>query len=74
MGDWMDLVADRFGLPRPPRLARAALKARMPAESYSFMCESRRLDNSRLKQQLGVKLIYSTVQQGVPYEHAVGID
>ena len=74
MADWMDLVAERHGLPRPPRLPRAAVKEQVPAEVYSFMCESRRLDNSRLKRVLGVKLIYPTVQQGVRHEHAVGID
>ncbi len=78
MGDWMDLVADRHGLPRPPRLARAALAARVRPELYSFMCESRRLDNSRLKQVLGVKLAYPSVHAGLPqgagHEHAVGVD
>jgi nucleoside-diphosphate-sugar epimerase len=74
MADWMDLVADRHGLPRPPRLPRAEVAARVRPELYSFMCESRRLDNSRLKQVLGVKLIYPTVQQGVQHEHVVGID
>jgi len=74
MGEWMDLVADRHGLPRPPRLPRAALSTRVSPEVYSFMCESRRLDNSRLKHALGVELIYPTVHQGVQHEHAVGVD
>lgn len=78
MADWMDLVADRHGLPRPPRLPRAQVAVRVPPEVYSFMCESRRLDNSRLKQRLGVKLGYPTVHEGLRegsgHEHAVGID
>jgi nucleoside-diphosphate-sugar epimerase len=78
MADWMDLVADRHGLPRPPRLPRAQVAARVPPALYSFMCESRRLDNSRLKQRLGVKLGYPTVHEGLRegrgHEHAVGID
>jgi nucleoside-diphosphate-sugar epimerase len=32
MGDWLDLVADRHGLARPPRLPRAEVKARVAAE------------------------------------------
>src|SRR3954462_11930925 len=34
MADWMDLVADRHGLPRPPRLPRALVQARVPPELY----------------------------------------
>ncbi|MFN7173449.1 MAG: hypothetical protein ACK4MT_01875, partial [Thermaurantiacus tibetensis] len=35
-------LADRFGLPRPPRLPRAELKAAVSPTMYSFMSESRR--------------------------------
>jgi nucleoside-diphosphate-sugar epimerase len=74
MGDWLDLVADRHGLPRSPRLPRAEVKARVAAELYSFMSESRRLDNRRLKRDLAVRLRYPTVHEGLMHEHAVGID
>src|SRR5947207_3189790 len=63
MGDWLDLVADHAGLPRPPRIARAEIEARVPATVASFMRESRRLDNRRLKTVLGARLRYPTVQQ-----------
>ena len=66
MGEWFDLVADRHGLPRPPRVSRAEAGRRIPAESLSFMRESRRLDNRRLKTQLGVRLAYPTASDGVP--------
>ena len=66
MGEWFDLLADRHGLPRPARVSRAEAERRIPAESLSFMCESRRLDNRRLKAQLGVRLAYPTVREGVP--------
>jgi len=69
MGDWLDLVADRAGLPRPLRVARAAL-----AEANDFMNESRRLDNTRLKQVLGVRLRYPTVHEGLAHANAVGVD
>ena len=74
MGDWLDLVADHAGLPRPPRLGRGEAMARVPPETYSFMCESRRLDNRRLKRDLGVDLRYATVHEGLRHEHAVGVD
>lgn len=66
MGDWFDLVADRSNLPRPPRIARAEAGERIPAPLLSFMSESRRLDNARMKSQLGVRLLYPTVYDGVP--------
>jgi nucleoside-diphosphate-sugar epimerase len=74
MADWLDLVAVRHALPKPPRLPRAQVKARLPAELYSFMSESRRLDNSRLKRDLGIRLRYPTVYEGLRHEHALGVD
>lgn len=74
MGAWFDLVADSAGLPRPPRLARAQAAGRVPPELLSFMNESRRLDNTRLKQVLGVRLRYPTVREGLKHERAAGID
>jgi hypothetical protein len=61
MGDYFDLVADRFGLPRPPRLARAELATRLNPLTLSFMAESRRLHNRRIRQELGARLRYPTV-------------
>jgi nucleoside-diphosphate-sugar epimerase len=66
MGDWLDLVAARAGLPRPPRIARAEAAGRIPAELLSFMGESRRLVNRRMKDALGIRLQYPTVHDGVP--------
>ena len=74
MGDWLDLVADRHGLPRPPRLQRAEVKARVSPELYSFMNESRRLDNARLKRELAIRLRYPAVYEGLKHEHALGVD
>lgn len=66
LGDWLDLVADRCALPRPPRVSRAQAASRIPAGLLSFMGESRRLDNRRLKQQLGVALRYPSAHHGLP--------
>ncbi|VXB29435.1 Nucleoside-diphosphate-sugar epimerases [Massilia sp. 9I] len=61
MGDYFDAVADAHGLARPPRLPRAALQAVVTPTLLSFMSESRRLDNTRLKRELGVRLRYPDV-------------
>ena len=66
MGAWFDLVADRMGLKRPERVSRSEAATRIPASMLSFMRESRRLDNTRMKALLGVRLRYPTVHDGVP--------
>lgn len=65
MGDYFDLVADACGLPRPPRLGREELGRRLSALTLSFMSESRRLGNSRLKRELRMRLRYPTVSDGL---------
>ncbi len=65
MADYFDAVADRFQLPRPPRLARVQLQAAVSPQLYSFMSESRRLSNQRMKQELRVQLAYPTVAHGL---------
>ena len=65
MGDWLDAVADRFALPRPPRIARAEAQGRISPAMLSFMNESRRLINDRLKRELGYALVYPTVHDGL---------
>ncbi|WP_395406465.1 NAD-dependent epimerase/dehydratase family protein [Pseudoduganella sp. UC29_106] len=61
MGDYFDAVADTHGLPRPPRLPRAELAQAVSPTLLSFMSESRRLSNGRIKRELGVRLRYPTV-------------
>ena len=65
MGDYFDLVADHFGLPHPPRISWEAAQAAIPPTQLSFMRESRRLANGRLKKELRVNLRYPSVVQGV---------
>jgi nucleoside-diphosphate-sugar epimerase len=65
MGDYFDLVADRFGLPRPLRVARADAARSIPEGLLSFMNESRRLTNRRIKQELRLRLRYPTVEEGI---------
>jgi nucleoside-diphosphate-sugar epimerase len=65
MGDYFDLAADLCGLPRPPRITRDEAVSVMGAVPLSFMSESRRLDNRRLKSELGLRLRYPTVREGL---------
>lgn len=61
MGDYFDAVADAFRLPRPPRLPRAEAERAVPPMLWSFMNESRRLINTRMKRELRVRLCYPVV-------------
>lgn len=70
MGDWYDLLADRHGLLKAKRLARDEMEKVMPSSLLSFMGESRRLDNRKVKQQLGIELKYPTIHEGLAYEPA----
>ncbi|CAB5704825.1 NAD dependent epimerase/dehydratase family [Delftia tsuruhatensis] len=65
MGDYFDLAADLYGLPRPARITREQAQRELPASLLSFMGESRRLHNHRLKVELGLRLRYPTVEQGL---------
>jgi nucleoside-diphosphate-sugar epimerase len=64
LGDWLDLVADFASLPR----------VRREKPINPFATESRRLDNRRMKEALGIRLRYPTVYDGLKHEHATGID
>jgi len=65
MGDYFDLAADLYGLPRPPRVARNTAREQLPLMLLSFMSESRRMDNTRLKRELRLQLRYPTVDVGL---------
>ncbi|MDD2926753.1 SDR family oxidoreductase [Rhodoferax sp.] len=73
MGDYFDLAADLYGLPRPPRLPRSTATEQLPLLLLSFMSESRRMDNTRLKQELGVRLRYPTVADGLTGQPLAGV-
>ena len=60
MGDYFDAVAATFQLPRPPRLSRQELELTMDPVMLSFMSESRRIENDRLR-EIGFRLQYPTV-------------
>jgi nucleoside-diphosphate-sugar epimerase len=58
MGAWLDTVADAFHLPRPPRVSWEEAETRIAPMLLSFMNESRRLSNTRMKRELRFHLEY----------------
>ncbi len=65
MGDYFDLAADLYGLPRPPRVARSLAQQQLPLSLLSFMGESRRLVTTRMARELRLRLRYPTVREGL---------
>ena len=65
MGEYFDLVAERFDFPHAPRISRSAAQELMSPVQLSFMSESRRLDNRRIKKELRARLRYPHVADGV---------
>lgn len=68
MGDYYDLAADLSGQARPERISLEEARSRLSAMTLSFMGESRRLSNRRLKRELRLRLAYPTVREGLMSE------
>jgi len=65
MGDYFDMAASLYGLAKPPRISRAQAQTELPAMQLSFMSESRRMVNTRMKRELRLQLRYADVEQGL---------
>ena len=65
MGDYFDMAADLYGLAKPPRIPRAQAQTELPAMQLSFMSESRRLLNTRMKRELRLQLRYPKAEDGL---------
>jgi nucleoside-diphosphate-sugar epimerase len=65
MGDYFDMAAGLYGLAKPPRIGRAQAQTELPAMQLSFMSESRRMVNTRMKRELRLQLRYSSVEDGL---------
>jgi nucleoside-diphosphate-sugar epimerase len=62
---FLDLVARLAGLPPPPQLPLAELRAHLSDFAFSFLGESRRVDTARLRQELGFRPRYPTPEVGI---------
>lgn len=65
MTDYFLAIADACGLARPPLILRAEASARLSAGMLSYLAESRRLSNRKLVEDLGVRLRYPTLAEGL---------
>jgi nucleoside-diphosphate-sugar epimerase len=65
MGQYLDAAAALYDLPKPPRVTREELKKAVSVMQLSFMNESRRLVNQRMKKELGLRLRYPSALLGL---------
>jgi nucleoside-diphosphate-sugar epimerase len=65
MGDYFDMAAGFYGLAKPPRISRAQAQTELPSMQLSFMSESRRMVNTRMKRELRLQLRYSDTKSGL---------
>ena len=65
MSDYFIAVAEMFDLPGPTRISMQEAQQQFSAEMLSYLNESRRLDNSRLLQELNITLLYPTLATGL---------
>jgi len=63
--EYLTRVAAIADLPAPPMISRAEAERTVSASSWSFLAESRRVDNSRMLEELGVELKYRDLDAGI---------
>lgn len=66
MTDYMLQIADLLGLEAPPIISLNEAQAVLSPALLSFLNESKRLDNRRMLKELGIRLRYPTLRQGLP--------
>lgn len=65
MTQYFNAVADLLGLPRPPQVTMAEAERTMTPMMLSYLKETRRMDNRKLVEQLGIRLQYPDLASGL---------
>ncbi len=65
MSDYFIRVACRFGLPAPDRLSWAEAERRLSPAMLEYLRESKRVDNRKMLNELGVTLRYPDLDSGL---------
>ncbi len=65
MTDYFNQVADALGLSRPPQIDWAAAQTVLSAEMCSYLAESKRLDNRKMREELGIVPEYPDLATGL---------
>lgn len=66
MTQYFNRVADLLGLPRPPTVSMEEARRSFSPGLLSYLEESRRLDNRKMREELQVELLYPDLESGLP--------
>ena len=65
MTDYFFRVADQLGLPRPPTISLEEARESLSPGMLSYLAESKRLDNKKMRKLLGVEPLYPNLLAGL---------
>ncbi len=65
MTEYFNTIADAFDLPRPPLVDWDEAEKTISEGMLSYLKESRRMDNTKMINELEIKLIYPTLKDGL---------
>jgi len=65
MTDYFNRLADHFGLPRPPQISMVEAQEQLGEGMLSYLAESRRISNLRMRERLGVSPMYPDLETGL---------
>ncbi len=69
MSHYFNRIADTLGLPRPQAVSLSAAREQLTPAMLSFIEESRRIDNRKMREELGVELRYPDLESGLAALH-----
>lgn len=67
MAEYFKAVAEKAGLPPPAEISLAEAADKLSAGMMSYMRESRRLSNEKTLNELGIRLDYPTLEEGLEH-------
>ncbi len=65
MTEYFTAVADLHKLPRPKQISMEEAEREMNPLMLSYLKESRRMDNRKMREKLGIELLYPTLDEGL---------
>ncbi len=66
MAQYFKAVADLVGVPHPPEVSLEEARRVLSVEMMSYLTESRRVNNNKMIQRLGIGLSYPALSDGLP--------
>lgn len=66
MTDFFYRTADLLGIPRPLAITLEQARTQLGEGMLSYLAESKRIDNRRMREELRVKLLYPNLAAGLP--------